>query len=301
MNKLVPALVTTLGLLLMATALVGCSNDPNCDDRLFAEADRAPKPGYRNPETGACEVLGGSGGSGGCDDDFGERPTSAEALEAAPDQALCFQSCEGLVELDCLLTEMCRGIYSPTGEFAECWGTAPSGPSPASICDGLEAYDCSRTDHCSATHAQGRENLGNFQSCADEKVVCTSSTDCGSGSSCTTETQQECLSHGGDDVCYGYCEPNSQDPGSCVGEVACDLPEPACPDGTIAGRDADCWTGYCIPVAECDATPACSSLTESDCSTATECSGLYRGIDCTCTGSDCTCTSYEYEGCADNP
>ena len=52
-------------------------------------------------------------------------------------------------------------------------------------------------------------------------------------------------------------------PGSCVGAISCITGEPACPGGTIAGRRDGCWTGYCIPYAECDMLPTCDTLIEA--------------------------------------
>src|SRR2546430_11136804 len=39
--------------------------------------------------------------------------------------------------------------------------------------------------------------------------------------------------------------------GTCSGVVMCDLASPACPGGTPAGIANGCWTGYCIPTADC--------------------------------------------------
>ncbi len=281
---------TSLALVLSLGPLSGCYGS-----RCKAEVTEGNSTTYRNPETGVCEAIGSPGRD--C--------SSFESVEE-PDWAICGSAaCEQLGEIACIQTNGCRTIYAndANNSFAACWGTAPSGPDPSLSCSALDAYGCSRTDHCSATHQviEAGSEGGQFVQCSDEKVTCTSSIDCEKGLSCTTNTRGDCLSGGMLDICYGFCEPNSQDPGSCVGQVSCGLAEPACPAGTIAGRDANCWTGYCIPVESCDATPACSTLNESECTNSLTCSGLYRGVDCTCTNNVCTCASYDYEGCADNP
>lgn len=294
MKQITPAFLTTMGLALMAAALVACHDD-DCDDS-FDEGNRdAEVVSYRDPATGECQASGRPpGGSGGCGGDF----ALEEAPQADPDRAICFGGCEGNDEITCVSTDFCRAIYQGD-EFIDCWGTAPSGPAVGLQCAGLGAYECSRTDHCAAVHAAG----GAFLTCVDEKRGCASSSECGGNDTCSTE-RGECLAGPGcqfgpcDDGCWGFCDGPNGDPGSCVGEVACDEAEPDCPAGTIAGRDAACWTGYCIPVEACDATPSCSSLSESECVASSSCNGLYRGEDCSCDiDNNCSCTSYIYEGC----
>ncbi len=143
------------------------------------------------------------------------------------------------------------------GAFFQCWGTAPSGPTQGGDCSALGAYECSRHDDCVAHHAAGAPGM--FQSCAAES--------------------------------------STSDPGSCVGEVACDALPPACPEGTIAGRRDACWTGYCIPLAQCDAVPACSDLDEPMCIGRSDCSPVYEGQNCSCMGGACTCQSWLFETC----
>lgn len=287
MTRFTAHLITGVGVALTALALAACHHE---DCVALGEADVA---GYRNPETGRCESFGGGGtdcGSFGVD---GEAPERAQL-----DMAFCFGGCEGLDEQTCLATAECRGIYAGD-DFVDCWGTSPSGPAPELSCEGLDAWSCQRTDHCSAVHASdGGAGAGEFLSCRDEKVGCYSSDECGGGT-CTAET--ECLAPpGGSDaaVCYGFCEGNPPGgPGSCVGEITCDTPEPACPSGTLPGRANGCWTGYCIPHAECDALPECSSLGEAECVSRADCTASYRGIDCTCDASGCSCGSYLFDSC----
>src|SRR5690606_19930871 len=119
---------------------------------------------------------------------------------------------------------------------------------------------CSRHDDCVAIHDEGTSSvaIGEFMACAAE---------------------------------------TADGPGSCVGEVACDQAEPVCPPGTIAGRTAACWTGYCIPHAQCDSLPACSALDESACIDRGDCAPIYEGKGCTCNGQSCTCQSWTFDSC----
>ena len=221
MSRFASPALTILGFALMIAAMAACIEDDDCPVETGAGLEAPDHPGYRNPETGLCEGGGTPGGSGGeCGDFGGDR----DPIEP-PDMALCFGGCEGLDEATCAGTDGCRAIYlsdcPPLADctdiaytFADCWGVAPSGPDPSLECAGLDPFSCSRAEHCSARHAQSDAGtLGLFESCVDELA-------------------------GGPE-------------GSCVGEPACDAPTPECPEGTVAGRDAVCWTGYCIPLDAC--------------------------------------------------
>lgn len=267
-----------LPLLLTGCILTGGTDPDPCEDMLLE--DRAPSVEYRDPFSGACTYLGGGGGGGGggtCGDFGGgsgeEAPADPQAPGAFVDWAVCYQSCEGLDEQGCLTTSACRAAYviDPGGSqtFYECWGTAPSGPIQGGDCTALDAFSCSLHDDCSAVHesfeAVGENGgfqlaLGNFQSCIPEPGTV-------------------------------------PDPGSCVGEISCDEAAPNCPSDTIAGRENGCYTGYCIPVNECDVLAACSSLQEEACVARNDCDGLYQGVDCTCVGDVCSCSSWDFEGC----
>jgi hypothetical protein len=177
---------------------------------------------------------------------------------AQPDWAQCYSSCEGLDENTCEQTSGCRAVYAGAA-FYQCWATAPSGPVEGGDCSTFDAQECSRHDDCIARHATGTP-IGVFQSCAAEE--------------------------------------GPQDPGSCVGTVTCTTPQPACPANTIAGQRNGCWTGYCIPYAQCDQLPACSTLDEMSCIGRTDCAPTYRGINCSCdmtTG--CSCQSWVFDAC----
>jgi len=196
-------------------------------------------------------------GGGGCDDSCGPCPLTDNSTEPYPDWAQCYSSCEGLNETTCKSTSGCRAVYA-SSSFYQCWATAPSGPIQGGGCTGLDAYACSRHDDCVAIHAAGTP-IGSFQSCDAESSI--------------------------------------QDPGSCVGAVTCTTPAPACPANTLPGRANGCWTGYCIPLADCDQLPACGDLTEKDCIARTDCVPTYEGVNCTCTSTGCTCQSWVFDVC----
>lgn len=246
----------TTRLALLACLLTGCvfyaDDDPiPCDD--------VPElwNGLRNPETGACEDWGG----GGC-------WPEPQADIAYPDWAACPGACEGLDETGCLAAEGCRAAYdipecppladcTNIPEFRECWGMAPSGPWLWESCAGLDAHQCSTTDYCMAVYAEGA-----FAYCGEEPNPngCYADDDCLPGYECTAATECEpppgCGADGQPcpDVCWGRCVPvdDSSGPGTCDGEVACDALPPSCPEGTVPGIADGCWTGWCIPVEDCD-------------------------------------------------
>jgi hypothetical protein len=238
--------------------IVGCTGD----DEPCALYDRGgvaeiQAVEYRDPYSGTCQAFGGYP----CDDACGPCPDYAYDVQAQPDWAMCYGSCEGLNEPACKETSGCRAIYENTTFFG-CWGTAPSGPVQGGDCTTFDAYECSRHDDCVANHDAG-PSIGNFLSCGDEETI-------------------------------------TGDPGSCVGEVSCDALPPNCPAGTIPGRRNGCWTGYCIPYAQCDQLPSCSSLGEAQCIARTDCSPLYQGNICNCTMNGCTCQSWTFDVCEES-
>jgi hypothetical protein len=167
--------------------------------------------------------------------------------------------------------------------------------------------------------------------CVPDQVISCANVLCGPGTHCE-ERCNACDPIPGGPPCAGQCEvacvPDGIDPGTCDSrQIACDALPPSCPVGTVPGvRDA-CWTGFCIPLADCgpldpgtcgDALcdslpPACPAETvpgvrngcwsgycipQNQCGGGTEsCEALTTESACTgradCTpvytGSDCTC------------
>jgi hypothetical protein len=102
---------------------------------------------------------------------------------------------------------------------------------------------------------------------------------------------------------FSYCtdEPSGIDPGSCVGEVTCESLPPECPANTVPGRANSCWTGFCIPLDQCDVVPSCEEQTEAQCVSRDDCQALYEGINCECTGESCVCEDWLFEACQEQP
>lgn len=252
--------ITTLPTIFLVFSLSACTgSDDECEYGLGAPQEELLEK--RNPISGQCEFtgFGGGGGGGECCGTAGCNDL-AEPVPANEDWADCYVQCEGLDESACLGAGRCRGAYIGE-EFAECWGTAPSGPLTLGDCSSFDAQTCSQYEDCIAIHSTGVP-IGEFLS----------------------------------------CEPESSDPdpevGSCIGEVACDGPAPECPDGTIAGRVVGgCWTGFCIPLEQCDEIPSCESQTEPQCTGRPDCSTTYVGDNCTCNGDACTCVDWIFDEC----
>lgn len=297
----------------------GCSLYSGDDDVCAYPAEdesgaSRPGVGLRNPETGECEYFGTDDQP--CDPECGPCPAYSEPVPE-PSWGLCESQCTGLGEGTCLETSGCRGIYTEGPEdllYLACWATDTSGPIQGGACEGLGAYECSRHDDCAAVHqtncdfatdsdAPGCEPT-EFQRCAEERTYCASDAECGDGLRCNAAEvclpAPGCEEDGGcEPVCYGYCVPDDQpDPGSCYGDVECRALPPECPDDTTPGIDSGCWTGYCIPLDQCESQPACGQITEEpSCVARPDCSALYEGIDCTCDESGCACAEWVFDRC----
>ncbi len=295
--------------------------------------------GYVNPTTGECEYFGGGGGwcDPRCDSACASEGAVADEAVAQPSWAMCESSCTGLDEQTCLDTPGCRAGYvdeCSTGgcapQFRECWATDQTGPVQGGTCEGLDAWECSRHDDCIAVHSGCASDpagnadriacpIGNFDRCAAEPTTpdngCFGDSDCKADERCNAA--EVCLPapgcggsnptdpNGGEglvpcpDVCYGECVPRVTDPGECYTEALCDMITPACPTGSLPGVKDGCYTGYCIPVAECpDMPPACETVTsEATCIARVECTGLYEGVGCTCDPSGCVCDEWVFQSC----
>lgn len=276
-----------LALLVPALLLTSCGlyfdNDPCRDDFGGEAAPDIDAVGQRNPDTGLCEYYGG--GPYPCDGSCGPCPAGAEADLAQLSWGYCESECTGLEEGSCLEAPGCRGIYvDPCAGtdclaepvYAECWSTDLSGPIQGGECAGLDAYECSRHDDCVAIHRDSCTPIAG-EGDAPEPATCTIA----------------------DFLRCGNEDPDTDpDPGLCYAPVDCTSEPPACPADTMPGIAEGCWTGYCIPVADCEAEPACSSIdVEASCVARTDCTPLYRGEDCSCDDSGCTCTSWTFTSC----
>jgi hypothetical protein len=87
------------------------------------------------------------------------------------------------------------------------------------------------------------------------------------------------------------------DPGTCNGEVLCDSLAPLCGPGMTPGIKDGCWTGFCIPLDQCEPS-ACNQInSEALCVARQDCTGYYRGINCSCEGNMCSCSDWLFDSC----
>ena len=130
-----------------------------------------------------------------------------------PDWAVCQGSCEGLDEHTCRTTDLCRAIYAGTQrQYVGCWGTAPQSHVTGGDCAAItDPYQCSEHDDCAALFAAAIPPPMQWVGCIAEPL----------------------------------------DPGTCDGQVLCRIATPACPPETVAGIAHGCYTGFCIPKAQC--------------------------------------------------
>lgn len=278
-----PSLFTALFLLSAAPACgfyFGGDDDDPCANVDFGGAqDQAPAAeiGLVNPETGQCEYFGdGTVPPFPCDSQCGPCPGTTEPGVAVPTPTwgFCESFCTGLDEATCLATAGCRGAYVDDGSnglvYDQCFMTDQTGPIQGD-CTGLDAFSCSSHDDCIAVHTNACADnadglvptcLGLFASCA--------------------------------------AEPNAADPGNCYDAVTCTDAPPQCPANTLPGVKDGCYSGFCIPVAECESAPACSEITgEMACIGRLDCTPLYEGVNCSCDANGCDCVDWLFDGCED--
>lgn len=267
-------MTTRLGLALLVlltvpacTIYFGGDDDDDC-----AFEDPIAPEGLRNPETGACEYLGGGGGGCGAIEPLGDAEAAPQYI---PDWGACPSACEALDEQSCWAAERCRAVYlnggcgTGTGEsdcqplpsqFLGCWSIAPSGPAYERVaCESLDAYECSRHNDCVGNYTEAwlaREPFADapsyaFQSCGPEPVVDSClNLDCGIGYHCE-ERCFPCDDADGDGVCPPFCEGMcvpDEPPGTCA-DVTCGPGEQCelqCRMDPNGGMD-ECWP-VCVPV-----------------------------------------------------
>jgi hypothetical protein len=245
-----------------------------------------------DPETGQCDSEGG--GVPPCD--CGECPeTPAQQLGG-----FCDGVCSALDETDCLAMAGCHAEYimplassgnlAPTPLYQECWNIAPLAPIEGGDCAQDGAFICAEHDDCVSVMSGG-----SFQSCAAKPAAPTcaggpaGTSVCAAGYTCGVECDQT-------GNCEQTCIPEHSI-GSCdQTQIQCNSAPPQCPPNTIAGVENHCWSGYCIPDAEC--TGSCTTFTTEATCIANSCTPVFHGSGCTCTSAGmCTCTTETYQSC----
>ena len=217
----------------------------------------------RNPATGACEIRDGWS----CDE-FGQ--TNEPELLGEP-WASCYTGCEQLEGVACQEAVGCQqayfdadGGYDYLGEEPlACWAVIQDF-AVAGDCQGLDAWSCATRDDCRPVYWP-----------ADVAMP---------------EMPPE------SGMAFSYCAPEitPDGPGLCYpptdGYFCTALP-PECPTGTAPGAGAGCWTGYCIPLEDCEPAPACEGLGENSCLARSDCDALYVACE---PNEDC---EYDFYGC----
>ena len=277
---------------LVLASLPACNlyfNHGGDDCPVFVGEPDIAAAGFRNPQTGECEPIGGFPD---CPDPCGICAWAERG--ALPDWGACFSQCDTLDEQACLTEPGCRAAY--TDRFVEdgppafrgCWAVAQSGPIQGA-CNGLDAQECSRHDDCVAFYADPIDwGSPQFQRCAPEPGVdACASIDCGPGTHCEQQCAMPPRPDGG--VCDQVaCPPNSV----CVEVCPMDPPQPGCEPGQC---HAECRV---IPP-----TPTCESAgSEAECTALNGCAAIYTGTDCTCDMSgNCDCKVLTYDRCISRP
>jgi hypothetical protein len=204
------------------------------------------------------------------------------------------------------------------GACPDCYGVCAPKPKTCDYVDCLPGAHCE--EQCTVNEGGGGMYC---EPVCIEDMSC-ANVDCGPGTTCI----EVCADDGdGMSTCRAQCV-SDKDPGSCTGNVACDEAPPPCPNGTVPGIKDGCYTGYCIPTAQCGpsdpgdcvgqvictlAPPACpvgttpgirngcytgycipdDACAPSACETLTSESACTSRMDCAAvyTGSNCTCTA----------
>lgn len=163
----------------------------------------------------------------------------------------------GCYDLDayaCSQHDDCSLYYEQSAgstRFVQC------GPEPTTA--GCEAVDCGPGSHCEQQCLPCNLGIDCPITCSptcvpDDPDLC-AAVDCGPGSTCAVTCDDGTSTPTGSMIpgeCYPVCVPTGGgDPGACTGDVLCDAIPPACPAGTVAGVLNGCWSGYCIPEADC--------------------------------------------------
>jgi hypothetical protein len=123
-----------------------------------------------------------------------------------------------------------------------CYGVCV--PKDPRACD---VIDCGPGYHCEEQCYSNDPTMGGCAPVCVQDQTC-ASVDCAPGYTCA----QVCTTDANGQVtCGPTCVPDANDLGQCYGTLVCAMPAPACPQGTTPGIKNGCYTGYCIPTAQC--------------------------------------------------
>jgi hypothetical protein len=202
-----------------------------------------------------------------------------------------------------------RGGGGEEPGICEDHGDCPLG----SYCDGGV---CTDSDTCRSRDCGEGWRCDERDTCVPE--ICEEHDECREGSYCDRESQSciptercdegECSAEGYVcDYLRDTCVPESEHPGSCDGDLTCDIAPPSCDEGETALIRDGCYTGACLAVERCDVPPrvVCEGADEGLCLEADHCRAVYAGYDCTtdsgaaCQPGDtgCYCERFEFDRC----
>jgi len=280
-------------MLLVLFAGCGLTTGDDGDD-VCNEAGGADQTGFRQPETGTCVFETTCTTGCPCPGTAGG-PSDGTAVEEGGE---CSGPCTALGESACLASSQCHAAYlaneSGSSMFWGCWDIAPQQPESSGSCDGLDAYSCIVDPSCTSTYTSGPDGT-TFAACsANGSGSSCGGVTCSAGDHCEVECPP-CNSAGC--ICGPTCVPDDQGPGDCYSPVTCNSAPPQCPSGTLPGVADGCWSGYCIPTAQCEAAPCAALATEAACTARADCEPVYAGMNCTCDANGCTCTSETFSSC----
>ncbi len=205
----------------------------------------------------ACLVQGGCYAAYG--DEYGDpRPDRFLGCRQTAPSGPVRGSCAGLDAHECSRHDDCAMSYELLQDVSAAFAQCLPEPRRGGTCDTVDidcppGYHCA--DECTCTFPGEDCPVTCRATCVSDVPDPCQYVTCEPGSTCV----KLCEGDGSSDpssgatppMCQTECVPTGQDPGTCTGDVWCNLPEPACPTGTTAGRLAGCWTGYCIPNNAC--------------------------------------------------
>ncbi len=176
--------------------------------------------------------------------------TSYWECEAVAPNGPIETACDGLTAQDCSDHDNCISIYSSDGTGTSYESCAAENPT---TCDG----SCGSGSHCAeeCTVCGGGNGTDPKTPCQSCSAVCIPDEACGADMTCPTgyDCAQTCTMAGdGSTTCSNLCIPDGSNPGTCTSTgPMCNMAAPACPPNTTPGILDGCWSGYCIPTADC--------------------------------------------------